>query len=240
MASQHIDKVALRFPFSVGAAQTFASTAVDIVNDTITITDHGFKTGDVIGILAGTTIPTGLTEATTGYYVILVDAHKFKVATSRANAQAGTAVDITGVGAGTNTVHKNGAGIVQLGVLPDNFVITDAWVDVVTTFISDDGTTPGNDAGTIALSTGQGAGDLKAAIAISDASNVWDAGIRGTLITAPNLGADSAHDSALEVIALEAGVKLKMTADRIVIATIATETLTAGSLDLCIEGYQGR
>lgn len=116
-----------------------------------------------------------------------------------------------------------------LGVyIPDNAVITRAWYDVVTTFTS------ANDSATIALHV-QGANDLVAAIAISDASNVWDAGIHGTLIGYPNLGADAAHDSALEVAALFAGVMLKTTAERQLTATVAVQALTAGKLNLYVE-----
>lgn len=238
MAQKILNKVVYQMDMAVSST-TFTASDVDITNDNIRIANHGLKTGVSVGMLAGTTIPTGFTEATTGYYVIVVDANTIALATSKANAIAGTKVNITAIGAGTNTLYINGAGIVDLGVLPDNFVITDCWYDVTTTFVTDDGTTPGNDAGTLALSTGQGAGDLKAAIAVSDGTNVWDAGIHGTLITAPNLGADAAHDTALEVIALETAIKLKMTADRIPVLTFATETATAGALSLFIEGYQG-
>ena len=233
-----LSKVVYQFDTAV-SSKTFAAGDVDIANNNVTILNHGMKTAQPVGILAGTTIPTGLTEATTGYYIINVDASTIAFASSAANAYAGTKIDITAAGSGTNTIYLNGAGIVNLGVLPDNFVITDCWYDVTTTYITDDGTTPGNDAGTLALSTGQGAGDLKVAIAVSDATNVWDSGFHGTLITAPNLGADAAHDTALEVIDLYNDIKLKLTADRVPILTFATETATAGALSLFVEGYQG-
>ena len=101
-----------------------------------------------------------------------------------------------------------------LGVyIPVKAIILDAWIDVVTTFA--DGV---DDSATIAASI-QSAGDIVAAIAIADASNVWDAGIRGTKIGFPNFGADAAHDSALEVIALQAATKLKTTAVREITVT---------------------
>lgn len=237
MGKQILNKVVHRFDVSVSSF-TFTASDIDLTNDTVRVANHGLTTGTPVGILAGTTMPTGLTEATTGYYIIVVDASTIAFASSAANAIAGTKINITAAGAGTNTAYVNGAGVVSLGIIPNKFVITDAWYDVTTTFVTDDGTTPGNDAGTLALSTGQGAGDLKAAIAVSDASNVWDAGLHGTLITAPNLGADAAHDTALEVIALETAIKLKMTADRVATLTYATETATAGALSLYIEGYQ--
>lgn len=116
-----------------------------------------------------------------------------------------------------------------LGVyIPSGAVILRAYVDVVTTFTS------ATDAATIAIKV-QGAGDAVAAIAISDATNVWDAGIHGTLFNAPNLGADAAHDSALEVIALDAATKLKTTANREITATVAVEALTAGKAYVFVE-----
>ena len=121
-----------------------------------------------------------------------------------------------------------------LGVyIPDNAIITNVFYDVVTTFVS-----AGADAGTIAL-TIQSAGDAVAAIAISDASNVWDAGIHGSLIGYPNLGADAAHDSALEVAALYASVMLKMTAEREITVAVAGQALTAGKMVVYVEYMLG-
>ena len=121
-------------------------------------------------------------------------------------------------------------GTYGLGVyIPDNAIITKVWYDVVTTF-----TTASADAGTLAI-TIQSAGDAVAAIAVSDASNVWDAGIHASLIGFPNLGADSAHDSALEVAALFAGTMLKMTAEREITVAVATQALTAGKMVIYVE-----
>lgn len=117
--------------------------------------------------------------------------------------------------------------------IPDNAIIVDAFYEVITTFAS------GTNACTLAISTGQGAGDLVAATAISDARNIWNASttvIRGTKITAPNLGADAAHDSQVETVDLFAGTKIKMTANRQpTVTTAASEALTAGKLNLYIK-----
>lgn len=233
MANQILDKKVYKFSLTLDTSKTFTSAEVDIVNDVVTIANHGFKTGDVCGLKTTGAVPTGLTALTVAYYIIQDSTNKIGFATSRANAFAGTKVNLTAIGSGTTTIHKNGFGDIQLGTLPDGFLITDAFYNVVTTFVS------ATDSATIALGS-LADGDLVAAIAISDATNVWDAGIRGTLITAPNLGADAAHDSALETIALFAGVKKITTADRILLANIAVDTITAGDLDLYIEGYQAR
>src|SRR5260221_1979544 len=67
--------------------------------NTITITAHGYTTGLKVA-LTGTNLPTGLSA--TNYWVIRVDADTIKLASSLANAVAGTAVHITGQGATTD------------------------------------------------------------------------------------------------------------------------------------------
>jgi hypothetical protein len=125
---------------------------------------------------------------------------------------------------GERTVAAHALGV----YIPDNAVITRAWVDVVTTF-----TSAGADAGTIALHV-QSANDIVAAIAISDASNVWDAGIHGSKIGFPAL-ADTATETALEVAALFAASMLKTTAVREITATVGGQALTAGKCNVYLE-----
>ena len=126
---------------------------------------------------------------------------------------------------GERTIAAHGLGV----YIPTKAIVTRVWIDVVTTF-----TSAGADAGTIALHL-QSANDVVSAIAISDASEVWDAGIHGSKIGYPNLGADAAHDSALEVAALFAGTMLKMTAQRELTATVAEQALTAGKANIFVE-----
>ncbi len=66
--------------------------------NTITIAAHGFKTGRIIKMTIDSgTVPAGLTAAT-AYYVIYVDDNNIKLATTLANAEAGTAITITDQG----------------------------------------------------------------------------------------------------------------------------------------------
>jgi hypothetical protein len=125
---------------------------------------------------------------------------------------------------GERTVAAHGLGV----FIPAKAVVTRVWIDVVTTF-----TSAGADAGTIALHL-QSANDVVSAIAISDASNVWDAGIHGSKIGFPAL-ADTGTQTALEVAALFAGSMLKMTAERELTATVATQALTAGKANIYVE-----
>jgi len=102
--------------------------------------------------------------------------------------------------------------------LPDNAIVQKAWYDVITTFAGD-----GDDSSTIALSTGEGAGDLVAAVAISDGGNPWDAGIHDCI--------PSDYDDTTKYI--------KMTAENtptVTIAVNATDTeISAGEMVVFIE-----
>jgi len=81
---------------------TFDATDTDVVNttaETIAIPSHGFATGDAVAYEASDTAIGGLTDGTT-YYVIRVDANTIKLATNASNATAGTAINLSAVGAG--------------------------------------------------------------------------------------------------------------------------------------------
>lgn len=84
----------------------FTISAVNTGTDTLTAVAHGLLTGDRFRVRnVGGALPTGLTGAT-DVFAVRVDADNLKVATSNANALAGTPViDITGAGSGTNTVE---------------------------------------------------------------------------------------------------------------------------------------
>ena len=93
-----------------GTTKTFDasdSAVVIVATDTITITDHGFSTGDrVVYSDGGGTVITGLSDETT-YYVQRTGANTLKLATSQENAYTGTVVNLTAVGSGsTHKLHK--------------------------------------------------------------------------------------------------------------------------------------
>lgn len=77
---------------------TFATTDVDTGSDTITKSDHGLKDGNAVVFSTTTTLPAGLSLATT-YYVVSATSTTFKVAATR----GGSAIDITTTGTGTHT-----------------------------------------------------------------------------------------------------------------------------------------
>jgi len=140
----------------------------------------------------------------------------------------GTVVREVAVATYDFAVDGGAIGAIGSGVyLPDNAVITEAWIDVITTC-----TTASADAGTMAVHI-QAANDIVAAIAVSDASNVWDAGIRGTKIGSYATSGNA--ETALVQTASLAASRLKLTAVREIIFTIATQAFTAGKFNVYVE-----
>ena len=111
-------------------------------------------------------------------------------------------------------------------------MLVSAWYDVITTFTSVTG-----DAATIALQA-ESANDLVAAIAISTAGDVWDAGRRGTLAGAGTTTLTEAGPNTRTRIVNAADIAagfIKVTADSLVSAVVAADVLTAGELNLFVQ-----
>jgi hypothetical protein len=104
-------------------------------------------------------------------------------------------------------VDGGAIGTIGLGVtLPDNAIITRAWYEVITTLTSS------TDAATVAIGLPvDDVGGIVAAIAISDVSNPWDAGLH-----------EAIQDGTV------ANFSTKTTAAREISIDIAVEALTAG------------
>ena len=101
VGSPNIVAVACVLTVSTPSAGTFTANAT---TDVMTKSAHLFKTGLKVQVSnSGGALPSGLSAAT-DYFVIYVDDNTFKLATSLVNAQAGTAIDITTNGTGTQTV----------------------------------------------------------------------------------------------------------------------------------------
>ncbi|MBI3936758.1 MAG: hypothetical protein HY323_07255 [Betaproteobacteria bacterium] len=82
--------------------QSYTFTAV-AATDVCTAAGGQIMTGEVVRLTTTDTLPAGLALAT-DYYLIWQSSTTFKLATSLANARAGTAIDITDAGAGVHTV----------------------------------------------------------------------------------------------------------------------------------------
>lgn len=78
------------------------ATVESVASNTITATNHGFKTTDP-AVFTGSI--GGLTTGTR-YYIIRIDNNSFKLASSIANARSGTAISLTTVGTGTKTFDR--------------------------------------------------------------------------------------------------------------------------------------
>jgi len=89
----------LHYTDATPAHKTFVAanvkTNVQTPASSIAITAHGFNTGLKVA-LSGTNLPTGLSA--TNYWIIVIDANTISLASSLANAVAGTKVSITGAG----------------------------------------------------------------------------------------------------------------------------------------------
>jgi len=79
-------------------------TSVDVGNNELTINNHSFNTGDRVYVESTNALPTGY-ASNTEYFVIDTGTNTLKLATTSANASAGTAIDITDTGSGTITVR---------------------------------------------------------------------------------------------------------------------------------------
>lgn len=96
---------ALIFAGTGSLAESFAAAAVTTATDLITVQSNVDRWITGMKVRATTTgvLPTGLALAT-DYFVIRIDAASIKLASSLANAVAGTVIDITAIGSGTHTL----------------------------------------------------------------------------------------------------------------------------------------
>lgn len=86
--------------------KTFLPAAVNTGTSTIQVAVHQFRrSGFKVRLSTTTTLPAPLT-INTDYYIVYVDDDNFKVATSAANAIAGTFITLTTQGTGTHTVQQ--------------------------------------------------------------------------------------------------------------------------------------
>ena len=91
------------------STKNFADTDITTTGDYINISAHGYKVG-LLGTLTTTgALPTGLAN-NVNYYVINNAAGSIKLATSRANALAGTAITLAKDGNGTHSFKATALG----------------------------------------------------------------------------------------------------------------------------------
>jgi len=261
MANRFLEEKVIKYTFDVSSAVAsyvtgelggpFAAANIDEDADTIGISSHGFETGDFVGLYlkTGTGVTSTVPAVGTGYYIIYVDADTVALATSLSNAIAGTKVALTAGSAADCYLVPGITGAVKStengenAVIPSGAVVTDAWYEIETTLQSDDGAVGGGNAddATIALHI-EGANDLVSAIAISDASNVWDDGMQGTLAGSPSLdsGESEVTDITDQTNLVYAGKRaesfIQTTEDRPITFTIANDAyLHAGKVNVYVK-----
>lgn len=99
MADGDLVGVSIAATVTTPAAGAFTAAVTDIC----TKAGHLFVTGLKVTLTTTGGLPAPLAAAT-DYFVIYVNANEFKLATSLALAQAGTAIDITTTGTGVHTI----------------------------------------------------------------------------------------------------------------------------------------
>lgn len=94
---------------------SFEPGAVNTGTEQVTIPNYTFPSqGQAVVLTTTGSLPTGLSLATT-YYIIRVDSTHISFATSLVNANAGTAINLTGTGSGVHTMTFTGVSRTLLG-----------------------------------------------------------------------------------------------------------------------------
>lgn len=94
--------------FHAAYSSTFTAATTDICTSSSGVP----STGTAVVLTTTNTLPAGLATAT-NYFVIRLSDTTFKLATTIANADAGTAVDITDTGTGTHTITTINPGTIN-------------------------------------------------------------------------------------------------------------------------------
>lgn len=94
------------------ASYTGRTFTANAGNDEITVALDVFSTGQAVRLTSTGTLPAGLNTTNT-YYVIRISGSVYKLASTVANALAGTPVDITDAGTGTHTMTGTSMGRIK-------------------------------------------------------------------------------------------------------------------------------
>lgn len=125
----------------------------------VTHTSHGLSTGDRIVLYTTGALPTGV-SAYTAYYIIKVDSNSYNLATTLANASAGTKVASSGSQSGTHTAIYGGLNINGTRGMMDGVTPPTGYVGEI---LSATG-------GSVSLTTGQ----YNDGVSVSLTPGIWD------------------------------------------------------------------
>lgn len=113
---------------SITKAVTTPGTAstVNLTTDRVTITAHGQVTGAKGQLTTSSALPTGLLTST-DYFIIVIDTNTVQFASSLVLAVAGTAIDLTNAGVGTQTFTPttSSGGVIKARFSHDDTYYTD-------------------------------------------------------------------------------------------------------------------
>jgi len=130
--------VSFQSTYSVTSQSAAVVPSASISGNVFTKNDHGLVTGVVGQMTTSNTLPTPLVVLT-NYYVIRLTANTFSLASSLANAQAGTPLTLSDAGTGNQTFTPTSAsGVYKLQQSCDGVTYFDVSGDTVT--ISGSGT----------------------------------------------------------------------------------------------------
>lgn len=227
---------------AIDSAFTFDAADINATSDTISITGHPYKTGDSVStvLTAGTGVTSTGPAIATQYFIIYVDKNTIALATSLANAKAGTKFTSM-VADGTDVyLQRDCFGLITTPlVIPSGAVITNVTLDILTTFKSWAGAWGAGgaeDAATMSIGIAS-ATDAVAAIAI-DSGTIWDASRAGSLVGTPILNTNAADgDTAIKLAALTSAKFVKLTSDDALNFTIAVDSISQGKMDIYVEYF---
>lgn len=106
-ASFNLPDLRARFPVGYQAPISLGTATITIAAPgVVTRASHGLATGQIVYFTTTGALPTGITATTGRYWVIVLTSSTFRLATSQANALAGTAITTSGTQSGTHTVFS--------------------------------------------------------------------------------------------------------------------------------------
>lgn len=129
MNSMDLINLHCKWTKAIPTNKDFAPADVDTDEETVTEASHEYETGLKVQVSnSGGGLPGGL-SVTTDYYIIKVDVDTYAYASSRANALAGTKINLTSQGTGTHTTEVNGtlAGTIDIQGSNNN----SDWIDIL-------------------------------------------------------------------------------------------------------------
>ena len=98
-----------------GIQQVFAASTVNTTGNWLTINNHLLETGDAVKYHHGGGTALAPLANDTVYYVIKIDSNWFRLATTKANAEANVWIDLTGAGNDSQYIEKNFVTVTKVG-----------------------------------------------------------------------------------------------------------------------------